>query len=222
MTNKGRIEALKVLTALGKKKGYLTYEEINTSLPEDITSAEQIDRILGLLEEKNIEVIDAPRVAGGPGAKKKVAESPSGGPEVEVDLSPAPVSRTDDPVRMYLREMGKTPLLSREGEIGIAKRIEDGRRDVTEAVCRAGIAVREVTFLGERLLQGRRPFGESPRRAERWHQSIPPPPGPPSPPGLPGMPDGDRTGAPPSYRRRFRGSSYTSVVDLPAPGLRIP
>ncbi|MEE8153169.1 MAG: RNA polymerase sigma factor RpoD [candidate division NC10 bacterium] len=155
MTDEGRIEALKVLTALGKKKGYLTTEEINTSLPEDITSAEQIDRILGLLEEMDIEVIDAPREAGGPGAKKKVAKSPSGGSEVEVDLSPAPVSRTDDPVRMYLREMGKTPLLSREGEIGIAKRIEDGRREVTEAVCRAGIAVREVTFLGERLLQGR-------------------------------------------------------------------
>ncbi|MFQ5959806.1 MAG: RNA polymerase sigma factor RpoD [Candidatus Methylomirabilales bacterium] len=154
MTDEGRIEALKVLTTLGKKKGYLTYEEINTSLPGDITSAEQIERILGLLDEMDIEVIDAPREAGGSGTKK-VAEAPSGGPDVEVDLSPAPVGRTDDPVRMYLREMGKTPLLSREGEIGIAKRIEEGRREVTEAVCQAGIAVREVIFLGERLIQGR-------------------------------------------------------------------
>jgi RNA polymerase primary sigma factor len=154
MTDEGRIEALKVLTALGKKKGYLTYEEINTCLPEEITSAEQIDRVLGLLDEMDIEVIDAPREAGGPGAKK-VAEPSPGGPEAEVDLSPAPVGRTDDPVRMYLREMGKTPLLSREGEIGIAKRIEEGRREVTEAVCRAGIAVREVIFLGERLIQSR-------------------------------------------------------------------
>ncbi len=155
MTEERGMEALKVLTALGKKKGYLTYEEINTCLPEEITSAEQIDRILGLLDEMDIEVIDASRETGGPEAKKVREESPSSGAEVEVDLSPAPVGRTDDPVRMYLREMGKTPLLSREGEIGIAKRIEEGRREVTEAVCRAGIAVREVVFLGERLLQGR-------------------------------------------------------------------
>ncbi len=154
MTDEGRIEALKALTTLGKKKGYLTYEEVNTSLPGDITSAEQIDRILGFLDEMDIEVIDAPREAAGSGTKK-VAEAPLGGPDAEVDLSPAPVGRTDDPVRMYLREMGKTPLLSREGEIGIAKRIEEGRREVSEAVCQAGIAVREVIFLGERLIQGR-------------------------------------------------------------------
>ncbi|MFQ5847061.1 MAG: RNA polymerase sigma factor RpoD [Candidatus Methylomirabilales bacterium] len=154
MTNEGRVEELKVLVTLGKQKGYLTYEEINNYLPEDITSAEQIDRILSRLGEMDIEVIDVPSEAGRGGAKKGVDPS-AGGAEAEVDLSPAPVGRTDDPVRMYLREMGKTPLLSREGEIGIAKRIEEGRREVTEAVCRAGIAVREVIFLGERLLQGR-------------------------------------------------------------------
>src|SRR3990170_3663266 len=154
MTKEGRVEELQALISLGKKKGYLTYEEINNRLPEDITSPEQIDRILIKLDEMEIEVIDSPREAGRPQAKK-VAGPPSGGAEPEVDLSPAPVGRTDDPVRMYLREMGKTPLLSREGEIGIAKRIEEGRREVTEAVCRAGIAVREVIFLGERLLQGR-------------------------------------------------------------------
>ncbi len=154
MADEGRMEELKVLIALGKKKGYLTYEEINTCLPEDITSAEKIDRILGVLDEMDIEVIDTPPEAGRPGPKK-AAQPQSGGAEAEVDLSPAPVGRTDDPVRMYLREMGKTPLLSREGEIGIAKRIEEGRREVTEAVCRAGVAVREVIFLGERLLQGR-------------------------------------------------------------------
>src|SRR3990170_5509160 len=154
MTKEGRVEELQALINLGKKKGYLTYEEINNHLPEDITSPEQIDRILIGLDEMDIEVIDSPREAGRPQAKK-VAEPPAGGVGPGVDLSPAPVGRTDDPVRMYLREMGKTPLLSREGEIGIAKRIEEGRREVTEAVCRAGIAVREVVFLGERLLQGR-------------------------------------------------------------------
>ncbi|MGH7424207.1 MAG: RNA polymerase sigma factor region1.1 domain-containing protein, partial [Candidatus Methylomirabilales bacterium] len=106
---------LQALISLGKKKGYLTYEEINKCLPEDITSPEQIDRILIGLDEMDIEVIDSPREAGRPQAKK-VAGLPSRGVEPEVDLSPAPVGRTDDPVRMYLREMGKTPLLSREGE----------------------------------------------------------------------------------------------------------
>lgn len=154
MADEGRMEELKVLIALGKKKGYLTYEEINTYLPEDITSADKIDRILGVLDEMDIEVIDAPPEAGRSGVKQ-AARPPPGGAEAEVDLSPSPVGRTDDPVRMYLREMGRTPLLSREGEIGIAKRIEEGRREVTEAVCRAGVAVREVIFLGERLLQGR-------------------------------------------------------------------
>jgi RNA polymerase primary sigma factor len=159
MTKEGRVEELQALISLGKKKGYLTYEEINNFLPEDITSPEQIDRILVGLDEMDIEVIDSPKEAGRPQAKK-VAEPSLGGVEPEVDLSPAPVGRTDDPVRMYLREMGKTPLLSREGEIGIAKRIEEGRREVTEAVCRAGIAVREVIFLGERLLQGRLRVGD--------------------------------------------------------------
>ncbi len=154
MANKASTGEFKVLIALGKKKGYLTYEEVNNCLDEEITSAEQIERVLSVLDGLDIEIIDAPREAGRPRAKK-VLGSPSGGAEVEVDLSPAPVGRTDDPVRMYLREMGKTALLSREGEIGIAKRIEEGRREVTEAVCRAGIAVREVNFLGERLLQGR-------------------------------------------------------------------
>ncbi|MFQ5988457.1 MAG: RNA polymerase sigma factor RpoD [Candidatus Methylomirabilales bacterium] len=154
MKDEGRLDELKVLVALGKKKGYLTYEEMNTYLPEDVTSGEQIDRILSLLNEMDIEVLDAPQEAGRAGTKK-AAEPPAGGGEPEVDLSPSPVGRTDDPVRMYLREMGKTPLLTREGEIGIAKRIEEGRREVTESVCRAGIAIREVIFWGERLLQGR-------------------------------------------------------------------
>jgi RNA polymerase primary sigma factor len=153
MAEAGRVEELKALIALGKKKGYLTYEEMNTHLPEDVTSPEQIDNILSLFDEMDIEVVDAPEKAkrASPEASP-VVEPPH---EAELDLSPAPVGRTDDPVRMYLREMGKTPLLTREGEIRIAKRIEEGRHEVTEAVCRSGVAVREVLFLTERLLQGK-------------------------------------------------------------------
>ncbi|MEK7367392.1 MAG: RNA polymerase sigma factor region1.1 domain-containing protein, partial [candidate division NC10 bacterium] len=153
MAEAGRVEELKALIALGKKKGYLTYEEMNTHLPEDVTSPEQIDNILSLFDEMDIEVVDAPEKAKRPGPEAPPAVEPP--QETELDLSPAPVGRTDDPVRMYLREMGKTPLLTREGEIRIAKRIEEGRKEVTEAVCRSGVAVREVLFLAERLLQGK-------------------------------------------------------------------
>lgn len=152
MAEAGRVEELKALIALGKKKGYLTYEEMNTHLPEDVTSPEQIDTILSMFDEMDIEVIDAPKPKA-PAPEVSVVPEPA--PEAELDLSPAPVGRTDDPVRMYLREMGKTPLLTREGEIRIAKRIEEGRHEVTEAVCRSGVAVREVLFLAERLLQGK-------------------------------------------------------------------
>jgi RNA polymerase primary sigma factor len=153
MAEVGRVEELKALIALGKKKGYLTYEEMNTHLPEDVTSPEQIDTILSMFDEMDIEVIDAPEKPKAPAPE--VAAVPEPAPEAELDLSPAPVGRTDDPVRMYLREMGKTPLLTREGEIRIAKRIEEGRHEVTEAVCRSGVAVREVLFLAERLLQAK-------------------------------------------------------------------
>ena len=153
-----RVEEIKALVALGKKKGYLTYDEIMSHLPEDETSAERFDEIFRALGEMDIEVVDAPERAKG--AEGGEAQGEEAAPETELDLTPAPVGRTDDPVRMYLREMGRTPLLTREGEIRIAKRIEDGRKEVADAVCRAGVAVREVLYLGERLEQARLRIGD--------------------------------------------------------------
>jgi RNA polymerase primary sigma factor len=154
----GRMEEVKGLIALGKKKGFLTYDEIMSHLPEDESSAERFDEIFRALGEMDIEVTDAPDrtkgTEGGDGAGEEAAG------EAELDLTPAPVGRTDDPVRMYLREMGRTPLLTREGEIRIAKRIEEGRREVADAVCRAPVAVREVLYLGERLEQERLRIGD--------------------------------------------------------------
>jgi RNA polymerase primary sigma factor len=151
-----KMQEVKALITLGRKKGFLTYEEVNDLLPEGVTSPEKIDEILMLFDELGIEVVDAPEKAkrppgqGQPGAE----EEPRG--EGEVDLTPSPLGRTDDPVRMYLREMGKTPLLTREGEIRIAKRIEEGRTEVADAVCRSGqITIRRVCSMGERLLQGK-------------------------------------------------------------------
>ena len=153
-----RMEEIKGLVALGKKKGFLTYDEIMSHLPEDENSAERFDEIFRALGELDIEVTDAPdrtkSAEGGDGAGEEAAG------ETELDLTPAPVGRTDDPVRMYLREMGRTPLLTREGEIRIAKRIEEGRKEVADAVCRAPVAVREVLYLGERLEQERLRIGD--------------------------------------------------------------
>jgi RNA polymerase primary sigma factor len=148
---------IRPLVSLGRKKGYLTYDEMNTLLPEEVTSADQIDRILNLFDEMDIEVVDEAERPKPVGSLEPQEEESS---EMELELAPSSVGRTDDPVRMYLREMGKTPLLTREGEIRIAKRIEEGRKEVADAVCRAGVAVREITEIGERLLQGGARVGE--------------------------------------------------------------
>ena len=146
-------EGIRPLVSLGRKKGYLTYDEVNNLLPEEVTSGDQIDKILNLFDDMDIEVVDEaerPKAVGSP-APQQEEESAEAGPE----FVPSTIGRTDDPVRMYLREMGKTPLLTREGEIQIAKRIEAGHKEIAEAVCRAGVAVREITEIGERLLHGR-------------------------------------------------------------------
>ncbi len=157
-TAAARIEEIKALVALGKKKGYLTYDEIMSQLPEDESSAERFDEVFRALGEMDIEVVDAPERRKGADGEETTEEEAS--PEAELDLSPAPVGRTDDPVRMYLREMGRTPLLTREGEIRIAKRIEEGRKEVADSVCRAAAAVREILYMGERLEQGRLRIGD--------------------------------------------------------------
>jgi RNA polymerase primary sigma factor len=139
----------------GGKKGYLTYEEMSGVLPEEATSPDQIEGLLNIFDEMDIEVgAERPKAVGSLESQEEESS------EVELDLVPSSVGRTDDPVRMYLREMGKTPLLTREGEIQIAKRIEEGRKEVADAVCRAGVAVREISEIGERLLHGRARVGE--------------------------------------------------------------
>ncbi|PWB42813.1 MAG: RNA polymerase sigma factor RpoD [Candidatus Methylomirabilota bacterium] len=146
-------EGIKPLVSLGRKKGYLTYEEVNSFLPEEVTSGDQIDKILNLFDEMDIEVVDEAQRAKA--ARSPAPQREEESAEAEPELMPSTVGRTDDPVRMYLREMGKTPLLTREGEIQIARRIEEGHKEVAEAVCQAGVAVREIVEIGERLLHGK-------------------------------------------------------------------
>jgi RNA polymerase primary sigma factor len=145
-----KYKEVKRLLSLGKQKGYLIYDEINDLLPPEITSPEEIDRIFELLEQKGIELVESEekyqRVKG---RRDSLARLASVGP------SPADAyERTSDPVRMYLREMGSVPLLDREGEVEIAKRIERGELKVVRALSKSALVIKEVIRLGEMLTGG--------------------------------------------------------------------
>ncbi|MFQ5692921.1 MAG: RNA polymerase sigma factor region1.1 domain-containing protein, partial [Nitrospinota bacterium] len=149
MSNQERLHEVKQLISLGKEKGYLTYEEVNDFLPPEVVSPEQIDDIMMVFGEMDIDVIDKDQHNG---AATETPDKES--PEREFPVDDANLGRTDDPVRMYLREMGSIPLLSREGEIEIAKRIEEGQMEVIQAAISTPVAVRQVIALGERLKKG--------------------------------------------------------------------
>ena len=133
----------------GKEKGYLTYGDVNDMLPEDIsTSADDIDDLMTTIGSQGIDLLDAPKF----GADKDFELEE--GEDVELDLTPGTLEKTNDPVRMYLREMGTVPLLTREGEVEIAKRIERGQLRVLKAISRSPIVIREIVALGEDLKRG--------------------------------------------------------------------
>ena len=145
-------DEFKKLILLGKEKGFLTYDDVNDMLPPDVTSSDQIDDIIMLFGEKNIDIIDIEQ--GEKLVVKKTAEDivPSKFP-VTLSLLPG-VGKTGDPVKMYLREMGSVSLLSREGEVEIAKKIEEGARETMWAIFRLSVSIKEVFNIGEKLLTG--------------------------------------------------------------------
>ena len=108
------------LIEAGKEKGYLTYGDVNDALPDEIASPDDLDDLITTIGTQGIDLLDAPKF---PGDKEFELEE---GEDVELDLTPGTLEKTNDPVRMYLREMGTVPLLTREGEVEIAKRIERG------------------------------------------------------------------------------------------------
>jgi len=136
------------LIEVGKEKGYLTYGDVNDILPEEIGSADDLDDLITTIGTQGIDLLDAPKF---PGDKDFEAEE---GEDVELDLTPGTLEKTNDPVRMYLREMGTVPLLTREGEVEIAKRIERGQLRVLKAISRSPIVIREIVALGEDLKRG--------------------------------------------------------------------
>lgn len=135
----------------GKEKGYLTYGEVNDLIPEGITSADDLDDLLTTINTQGIDVLNGEDKFEG---RDKYGDESEENEDVELDLTPGQLEKTNDPVRMYLREMGTVPLLTREGEVEIAKRIERGQMRVMKAISRSSIVIREIIALGEDLKRG--------------------------------------------------------------------
>jgi len=131
----------------GKEKGYLTYGDVNDMLPDDMHNADDLDDLITTIGTQGIDLLDGPKF----GDKDFDAEE---GEDVELDLTPGTLEKTNDPVRMYLREMGTVPLLTREGEVEIAKRIERGQLRVMKSLSRSPVVIREIVALGEDLKRG--------------------------------------------------------------------
>src|SRR6185503_1963149 len=144
------------LLELGGDKKYLTFDDLNRELPDNVVSPDDIEDVLQKLEGSNIPVADSDERLLEQAAATVTDEDEEGLEEdVELDLSAGALEKTNDPVRLYLREMGVVPLLTREGEVAIAKRIERGQLKTQKAIARSPIAVREVIRIGEDLEAGK-------------------------------------------------------------------
>ncbi len=151
-------EDIDKLIDTGKEKGYLTYGEVNDLLPGDITTPDDLDDLLTTINTQGIDVLSGEERRGR--GEEREVEAGEESDDVELDLSPGTLEKTNDPVRMYLREMGTVPLLTREGEVEIAKRIERGQIRVMKAISRSPIVIREIVGLGEDLRRGVRNIKE--------------------------------------------------------------
>jgi RNA polymerase primary sigma factor len=147
----GAAQDVKKLLAKGKERGYLTIDELNAILPQDQVSSEQIEDTMRMLSEMGINVIDGEE-ADEPAEKPAVEASEEAQP-VAGNLNDDEIGRTDDPVRMYLREMGSVELLSREGEIAIAKRIEAGREKMIGSLCESPLTMQAITMWHDQLVE---------------------------------------------------------------------
>ena len=153
-----KYDDIKKLIDAGKEKGYLTYDQVNDLIPHDVHSPEDLDDLLTTIGTQGIDVLEGPKMPGA-GLDKKF-EDEEAGEDVELDLTPGALEKTNDPVRMYLREMGTVPLLTREGEVEIAKRIERGQIRVLKALSRSPIVISELLALGEDLKKSVRSIKE--------------------------------------------------------------
>jgi len=151
MAKKSSDEVKQQLVDIGKEKGFLTYDEVNDVLPPDF-STEQIDDVMSMFGEMDIDLVDSSQKVKIPKMKLDLEEEEEiEGEQEEMEYEPGVLGRTSDPVRMYLREMGSVSLLTREGEVEIAKRIEEGERDIARVILTTPITVKEIIALGDKL-----------------------------------------------------------------------
>ena len=158
MSIEDKYDEVRQLINIGKEKGYLLYDEVNELLPSEITSSEELDDLFNTFGSAGIEVLDSDKnFRDEKGGFDRTAE---GSEELELDLTPGALDKTNDPVRMYLREMGTVPLLTREGEVAIAKRIEQGKLSVIKSISRTPMVTKKVLQLGDDLKNEQRTIRE--------------------------------------------------------------
>ena len=147
-----KYDEVRQLIQIGKEKGYLLYDEVNELLPPDITTSDDLDELFTTFGNAGIEVVDSEQKY----REDKLLDRRGEGSDAELDLTPSVIDKTNDPVRMYLREMGTVPLLTREGEVAIAKRIERGKLSIMRAVSRMPLVVQQVIDMGDAMRNGER------------------------------------------------------------------
>ena len=148
MSIEEKYDEVKQLIIIGKEKGYLSYDEVNELLPADITSSEELDDLFSTFGNAGIEVVESEQKYR---KEKMLGRTSERGGEPELDLTPGALDKTNDPVRMYLREMGTVPLLTREGEVAIAKRIERGKLAIIKSISRTPTIAKGIIHMGEQL-----------------------------------------------------------------------
>ena len=160
-----RFDQVRSLITLGKERGYLLYDEVNELLPTEVHSSDEIEEVLSAFERNGIVMYED--LASAQAARAAVEEAAEAEPveaavaeDAELDLTPGAMGKREDPVRLYLREMGSVPLLTREGEVAIAKRIERGQRLVFKTISRSPMILKELLAAGEELRQGARTIKE--------------------------------------------------------------
>src|SRR5437588_5224124 len=153
-----KYDEVRQLINIGKEKGYLLYDEVNELLPSEITSSDELDDLFNTFGSAGIEVIDSDQKYLRD--EKTIDRTQEGAEELELDLTPGALDKTNDPVRMYLREMGTVPLLTREGEVAIAKRIERGKLAVIKSISRTPTIAKRILVIGDQLRAGERTIRE--------------------------------------------------------------
>jgi RNA polymerase primary sigma factor len=158
MSKVDKKKELQKLISTGKEKGFLTYEEINEALPEEVTESDELDEVMALIEDADIEVVESEKDVKAAGAKKGAGggdsktETKAATAEADEEES---LSRGLDPVRLYLKKMGSVALLTREGEIEIAKRIEEGEAEVLDVILNSSMGIKEFLAIGDKIEKGK-------------------------------------------------------------------